>query len=205
MSLRSASILPLPLPREDPGVIGNARLTAAIGLVLFVVLAAEGVTILSIRGLIVPHAFIGFLMIPPVLLKLASTGYRFLRYYSGQPAYRRAGPPVLLLRLDAPIVVLTTVVVLLSGVALWMVGLNQTWVQLHKVSFVIWLFATALHVLGYLDRAPRLALDDIGRGTPVAGVFTRRALLTGSLLLGLTLAIGLTSSWVTPFHFGFDR
>lgn len=205
MSLSSASVRPVPGRREDSGVVGNARLTASTGIILFLLLAAEGVTILSIRRLLLPHAFLGFVLIPPVLLKLGSTGYRFVRYYSGRPAYRLAGPPLLLLRLDAPIVVITTVVVLTSGVALWVFGLDRTWVVLHKGSFVIWFFATAVHVLGYLERAPRLALDDLRPSSVIAGAFTRRALLIGSLLAGLAVAIALISTWVTPFQFGFDR
>src|SRR6266700_2655738 len=39
------------------------------------------------------HMFVGLLLIPPVALKLASTGYRFVRYYTASPAYRRKAPP----------------------------------------------------------------------------------------------------------------
>ena len=46
-------------------------------------------------GLVSAHMFIGMVLIPPVLLKLASTGYRFVRYYTGSQAYRAKGPPPL--------------------------------------------------------------------------------------------------------------
>ena len=49
--------------------------------------------------------FVGLLLIPPVVLKLASTGYRFVRYYAGARAYREKGPPPLPLRLLAPVLV----------------------------------------------------------------------------------------------------
>ncbi len=68
------------------GVEGNDRLTAASGGLLFLLLAAEGVTILFIRPLLSAHVFIGMLLIPPVALKLGSTGWRFLRYYTGDRA-----------------------------------------------------------------------------------------------------------------------
>ena len=55
-------------------------------------LAAEGVTILWVRELLTPHVFIGMVLVPPVLLKVARTGWRFARYYRGAPAYRRKGP-----------------------------------------------------------------------------------------------------------------
>src|SRR5436305_2688984 len=72
-----------------PGPDGNERLTAASGAVLFLLLAAEGVTILSIGQLLSPHLFIGMLLIPPVALKLASTGWRFARYYGARASTRR--------------------------------------------------------------------------------------------------------------------
>ena len=74
------------------GVAGNARLTGAIAAALLVLLAAEGATIPFIGPLLGPHIFIGLLLIPPVLLKLASTGYRFARYYTGSRRLRRKGP-----------------------------------------------------------------------------------------------------------------
>ena len=52
---------------------------------LLVLLAAEGVTLLRVRELLTPHVFIGMVLIPPVLLKVASTGWRFARYYRGTP------------------------------------------------------------------------------------------------------------------------
>ena len=72
------------------------------GIALLVLLAAEGITILRIHRLLPAHFFIGLLLIPPVVLKMTSTGYRFVRYYMGDPDYRRAGPPPPLLRLVAP-------------------------------------------------------------------------------------------------------
>ena len=66
---------------------GNTRLTATTAVVLLVLLAGEGVTILSIRPLLSAHIVIGLLLIPPVALKLASVGYRFVRYYTGDAAY----------------------------------------------------------------------------------------------------------------------
>jgi hypothetical protein len=134
-------------------VEGNERLTAVTGAVLVVLLAALGVTILSIGPLIWWHVLLGILLIPPVLLKLASTGWRFLRYYTGRPEYVRRGPPVPALRLLAPLVVASTLVVFATGVALLVVGPGGGVILLlHKASFVIWLFATGVHVLAHLGR-----------------------------------------------------
>jgi len=81
------------------GAEGNERLTALTGLVLLVLFAAEGVTILSVRGLLTLHFFLGMLLIGPVALKACSTIYRFVRYYAGgrrvsaQGASRSAAAP----------------------------------------------------------------------------------------------------------------
>lgn len=145
--------------RWGPG--GNERVTAAAAAALFVLLAAEGATLLSIRQLLSPHVFIGMLLIPPVALKLGSTGWRFVRYYRGAPAYREKGPPLLPLRLLAPVVVVSTVVLFATGVAMVAVGHgNGPFLLLHKASFVIWFAATAIHVLAYVPRLPRLAFAD---------------------------------------------
>jgi hypothetical protein len=71
---------------------GNALLTTMTAAVLTVLLAALGVTILDIGGLVTEHMLLGLALIPPVFLKLASTGYRFVRYYSGSGAYTAKGP-----------------------------------------------------------------------------------------------------------------
>ena len=92
------------------------------------------------------------LLIGPLALKLASTGYRFVRYYTANPRYLRKGPPPLPLRLIAPVVVLSTLVVFASGVALLFAGpgSRDTLLPIHKVSFFVWVAFTALHVLAHL-------------------------------------------------------
>ena len=150
---------PEALDEASEGVEANARLTASIAVVLLVLLAAEGITVLRVRTLLTPHVFLGMLLIPLILLKIGSTGYRFFRYYAGSPAYRRRGPPPAILRLLGPFVVLLTIVLFASGVALSFVGpgLRQYLLLLHKVSFVLWFGAMAVHVLGHFRDTVRLA------------------------------------------------
>ena len=125
--------------QTSPGVAGNARLTGGVAAALLVLLAAEGATIPFIGQLLGPHVFIGMLLIPPVLLKLGSTGYRFARYYSGNPAYVRNGPPNIALRVLAPGVVFTTLALFVTGVALLVAGPpSDTLKFAHKLSFIAW-------------------------------------------------------------------
>lgn len=139
------------------GPDGNERLTVMTGALLFVLLAALGVTILRIGQLIWLHLFLGLLLIGPVALKLASTGYRFMRYYSGQPGYRRKGPPPPFLRLMGPVIVALTLTVFASGVALLLLGPSSrgSLLLIHKASFIAWLAVTALHVLGHIPELER--------------------------------------------------
>ena len=176
---------------DEQGVEGNSRLTAGAGALLFVLLAAEGVTILSVRGLLNAHVFIGMLLIPPVLVKTASTGWRFFRYYTGSAAYVRKGPPPRLLRLLGPAVVVLTVAVLASGVALILVPASsqRLLLQVHKASFVLWFAVTAVHVLGHLLETARLAPADWVRRSrrQVSGAGTRQWLLVASVVTGAIL------------------
>lgn len=181
------------------GVAGNARITGASAATLLFLLAAEGATIPFIGQLIGPHIFIGMLLIPPVLLKLASTGYRFARYYAGSPPYRRKGPPSLPMRLLAPGVVLTTAALFATGVALAVVGpeSDSPLVFLHKASFILWFGLMTIHVLGHLLEVPRLALPDWrragGREAALAGAGLRIVLVSGALVAGLALALATVS------------
>jgi len=193
-------------PRRRDGVAGNARLTGGAAVLLLALLALEGMTIPLIGALRGPHIFIGMLLIPPVLLKLGSTGYRFLRYYGGSPAYVRNGPPALPLRLLAPLVVLSSVALFATGVLALVAGPpSSTLIFLHKASFVVWFGAMTAHVLGHVLKVPSLALPDWrrhgGREARLAGAGMRIALLGGSVAAGLVLAmatVSLAGPWLSP-------
>ena len=60
------------------------------------------------------------------LLKTAATGWRMVRYYAGNEPYQKAGPPPTLMRLLGPLVVLSTLGLLASGVVLVLIGLPFT-------------------------------------------------------------------------------
>jgi hypothetical protein len=177
------------------GTTGNERLTAVTGGVLLLPLAVIGVTLLQLRQLLSVHLFVGMLLIGPVALKLGSTGYRFVRYYTGNPAYRREGPPATPLRLIAPLVVLSTVVVLVTGVALLFAGPSSkdTLLPIHKVSFIVWAVFTGLHVVAYLSRIPRAFRADYGRTAELSGDVTGRTgrilSLAGAIAAGVVLAV----------------
>jgi hypothetical protein len=172
---------------EMGGNEGNARLTATSAVVLLVLLAAEGATIPIIRQALTWHVLIGLALVPPVLLKLGSVGWRFLRYYRRHPDYVAQGPPHPLLRfLVGPVVVVTTIALFASGIELAVAHPHGGIVLgLHKVSFVIWFGAMSLHVLAHAGTLWRQAQRGIRRALP--GAALRQGLLAASLLAGLAI------------------
>ncbi len=178
------------------GTAGNERLTGMTGALLVVVLAAVGVTIVWIGQLLWLHLFLGLLVIGPLALKLLSTGYRFARYYTHSVPYRRRGPPHPLLRVLAALVVLTTLAVLATGVALLLLGPSSRdpLVLVHKVSFIAWAVFVGLHILGHVRELARLPAPT----RTVAGGGGRWISLTGAVVAGAVLAISLIpqfSAW----------
>lgn len=177
------------------GTDGNEMLTGATAAVLTVLLVVEGITIIALGRLLRVHMFVGLLLFGPVLLKLASTGYRFARYYAGARRYREKGPPPLLLRLLAPVLVATTVAVFATGVALLLVGHRSGPVLLaHKVAFIVWGACFAAHFLWHLPRAWSALTGGrriSGRGLRGAAVLTA---IAGGLGLALA-ALSLIGAW----------
>ena len=199
MPTTSSQLTTVPSARSDwsaaaraGGREGNDRLTASVGLVLLVLLGVEAWTTLSLRTYLPLHMFLGLLLLPPVALKLASTGWRAARYYAGIEPYRSAGPPKPLLRLLAPLLVASTVTLFASGVALVFVGHGGgTLLSVHSVSFAVWGVLVIVHILAYLARAVRRGAADWRRHAEriVPGARTRRALLVGALLAGVIVAL----------------
>lgn len=180
--------------RSLGGAAGNEILTSAIAALLTILLLAEGVTLLRLGPLLVPHMFIGLMLIPLIGLKLASTGYRFMRYYTHAPAYREKGPPLLPLRLLAPLLVAATFGVFATGIVLLVDGHKaDTVLFLHQASFVVWAAAFGIHFLAYLPRVLRSLRDDwSARRRRVVGGAGLRVTLVGSALgSGLVLALAL--------------
>jgi hypothetical protein len=171
------------------GSEGNERLTGATAAVLLVVLALEGLTLLGVRQYLRPHIFLGLLLIPLVLLKLASTGWRMTRYYRRSAEYVRRGPPAVLIRMIvAPVLVLSTISMLAAGIAAAALDSRGLWLTLHKLSFFVWLGAMSLHVLTRGLKVPRLVAADWWRRERTSGRRVRQLLLTGALAAGLVLA-----------------
>lgn len=190
--------------RRPEGVESNARLTGSLAALLLVLLAAEGATILRIHPLRTIHVFLGMLLVPVVLLKVGSTFWRFARYYSGAPAYRRKGPPHAVMRLLGPVVVVLTLVLFASGILLIFVSghLARELLAVHKISFVLWFAVMTVHVLGHLTDTARLAPLDWMRRTrnEIAGAGARIWAISVSLVAGVVLGVATWGHGVPLGH-----
>jgi hypothetical protein len=186
------------------GVEGNSRLTSTTGLLLLLMLAVEGVTVLRVRQLITLHLYLGLMLLGPVALKTVATVYRFARYYSGSAPYVRKGPPHVVLRVLGPIVIVTSLTLLGSGVVLILQSGDRggLWLTVHKVSFFAWFAAMTIHVLGHLRESLHLSYEELRAAS--RGRVTRLAIVTLSLALGVALAAALYPS-ATAWTSGHDR
>ena len=210
------------------GPAGNARLTAWTGVVLLVLFLVELVTLLDLGGMIDWHIVVGTLLVPPALLKTGTTGWRIIRYYVRHEPYRSAGPPPMMLRLLGPLVVLFTLAVLGSGLALVALGPDASRapfgtllghplsaLTVHQATFVVWAVVTGVHTLARLLPAAQIVMARNARAGRVPGRVPRAGLIGVTLVAaGVTAAvvIGLSGAWTsgaalhhgTRHHIGSD-
>jgi hypothetical protein len=192
------------LPWLGGGTAGNEQLVATVGVLLIALFAVMGITIIGIavlhmHQLLDVHMFVGILLAGPVGLKLGATGYRFARYYSGDAAYRRKGPPKLSLRLLAPVLVLATFSLFLSGFVLMLEGASRSpqVMLIHKASFLVWITVAGLHVLAHLPRVGKSLRAVRSRHlTAAPGALGRWLAVSSAVAVGLALAIALSARFV---------
>ena len=151
------------------------------------------------------HTVVGVLLAGPLLVKMGSTGWRFLRYYTRAPAYVRRGPPPLTLRVLSPVLLITTLVIVSSGIGLVVTGLLQPFLLIHVFSALVWLPLIAAHSLAHLQQVPRSIASDwssklgprfhVGRGL-------RLGVNLGALLLGVIAAVLLFPATTQLFAWG---
>jgi hypothetical protein len=102
------------------------------------------------------------------------------------------------MRLLAPLLVVSTLTVLGTGVALLALGPEHhrdLVLGLHKLSFLVWFAVMSVHVLVYAPRLPRAVI--------AGNAWCRVGLVTGSLAAGAVLAAGaysLAGPWLHRRH-----
>jgi hypothetical protein len=182
--------------KNSSSAAGNARLTALTGITLLVLFMAEIVTvILGVSRVLTAHVAIGLALTPVVLLKIGSTGWRFVKYYRGDRAYVRRGAPPTYLRILSPVLIAATVILLASGMLAfagphWLHGAALT---THKTIFYPWLLIFIVHTAAHFAEAMRLAVTDLlaRSRARLVEIRTRRYMLAAVLTAGAVLAVVL--------------
>jgi hypothetical protein len=178
--------------RQDPD--GNERLTATVGLVLVVLTVVElGTLLFGLGQFLSLHVFVGFVLIPLLLLKISSTGWRFSRYYTRSEPYRLKGAPQIVMRMLAPLLLAATVVLFASGVAMGILHGDALAVarNLHGPASVIWLVLVGVHVLVYFKRALVSSKEDLEPTSraEVRGARARTYVIAAAIVAGVVLGL----------------
>lgn len=173
---------------------GNERLTSSVGLILIVLSLAEILTLLvGLQETLHLHVILGLMLIPPVALKLGSTGWRFARYYTRNAAYREKGAPQLLMRALAPLFVAATVALFGSGVAMGIVHGNALSIarRIHGPASVVWMLLLGAHVLVYTRRAFHAVAADVRARTrrAVTGARWRTIIVLAAIACGVVAGL----------------
>ncbi len=190
--------------RFPGGTTGNRNLTAFLGALLLAGILGELATlVLGLQRTLPAHILLGVGLIPIVALKLGSTGWRMIRYYTNDPAYRRQGPPRPFLRGIAPLVAGSTVALFGSGVGLIIAGPDSHLFRaVHSASFVLFLLVVGAHTLAHLPKLRRFAFADWMRGR-AQGHALRRGVVAFAVVSGGAFAIAAlqrVSPWTVVIH-----
>ncbi|MCY0876945.1 MAG: hypothetical protein OWT28_11850 [Firmicutes bacterium] len=204
--------------REGTTVLRNERLTALAGVILLILILAQFVITANLHAFIPIHILLGMLLAGPMIVKLFSIGYKFIRYYSGHPEFVRKGPPNIWMRLLGPLLAADTILVFASGFGLALTGPTSHGIFFlaHAASTAAFIPLVAVHVYAHIRKATRLVASDFGgrsrdrvggRGGRLR--FTLLGLILG--VVGAVLMLPVASRWAnwqispalpTPFALG---
>ncbi len=175
--------------------MGNLILTSHAGLIILfglVLLYLSGLAFTPLRPV---HFALGFALMPLLVVKLASTGWRALSYYARRGGYREAGPPWLLPRLIAVPLTGGAALATASGVVLWSQGTDRgVWAAVHTDSVIALGILTLVHGAVYLRKAFRAS----GRSLAATAVNRPERVIVWALLAALVagaVATGLEPPW----------
>jgi Oxidoreductase molybdopterin binding domain len=215
----------------------NTRLTRSLGALLFWLVLAQFFSAVLFFGVCVNwpmpewlpygftravHFFVGFLLVPLVLLKLAATSWKAVGYYLGRAAYRREGPPRWYNRALSPAMGLLFLCVLWSGVAMWgsyeyLFPLPYLYHDYRVVQWHLWssiflaalvLFHIAAHFAETFRTRARKRLEEAAGGESPPLAAGRRALVWGTVAAGVGLAVSAAQwpwprlSWLSKYRDG---
>jgi hypothetical protein len=184
-----------PHPRRSVPAMGNLILTSHAGLVILFVLILLYVTGLAFTPLRPVHFGLGFALIPILLVKLGSTGWRAVNYYFDRDPYRAAGPPWLLPRIMALPLTACALAATVSGVVLWAMGTDRgTWATVHIYSVISLAAVVVVHLAIYTRKAFRASSESLAETKTTR----QERVIVWALLVALvagSAAVGLEPTW----------
>ncbi len=184
-----------PHPRRSVSVAGNLILTSHAGLVILFFLVLLYFTGLAFAPLRSVHFGLGFALIPILLVKLGSTGWRAVNYYFDRDPYRAAGPPWLLPRIMALPLTACAIAATISGVVLWAEGTDRgTWATVHIYSVISLAVVVVVHLAIYTRKAFRAST----RSLEQTKTTKQERVMVWALLVALVVgsaAVGLEPTW----------
>lgn len=184
-----------PHPRRSIPVAGNLILTSHAGLVILFFLILLYFTGLEFTPLRAMHFGLGFALIPILLVKLGSTGWRAVNYYFDRDPYGAAGPPWLLPRIMALPLTACALAATISGVVLWATGTDRgAWATIHIYSVISLAVVIVVHLAIYTRKAFRASSRSL-EGTKTT---RQERIMVWALLVALvagSAAVGLEPTW----------
>ncbi|MFD1676365.1 hypothetical protein [Alicyclobacillus fodiniaquatilis] len=183
-------------------VVRNERMTAIAGTILFILIVTQLIITANLHALLSVHIFVGVLLSGPIVIKMFSTGFKFVRYYTRNPIFVKSGTPNIWLRLLAPFLVLMTLLVFISGFSLAIIGPTHMglFFTIHAASVAIWLPLVAVHIYAHIRRATRVTFSDLRQHTSfrVKGRNGRLGINLAGLIMGAIAAmvmIPVSETW----------
>ncbi len=209
----------------------STRLTAQLGLILTVMLAAMFASgaffyLYTFNYNLPPwftpvrfvHFYVGLASIPFLLAKYGSTSIRFGGYYLRVPRYKAAGPPSLIPRTLSPLLAADFFVLYFSGLYMlfhYYYTTTNIWpleakpVQVHLWAAMVGAPLVTAHLAWHLVSAWRSVRARAAASAAVApfaetkgAKMTRRAALAGLGASGLAFALGFQNTGLRSRHFG---
>jgi hypothetical protein len=191
----------------EPGFRLARPIVVLCGVVSLLLLAVATATILSLDTLWRFHEAAGFALMPVVAVKLAPIAVRAGAYYGGAalarlrraPGPHGISPPVLIARLDAPLLVVSVAVLLVSGVVMWHTGDQRSaWSTVHNASAVVAGILVAVHLAFHARSTLAVGIHRLmAAGERPTGGAVPPAVVAASLMAGIVLAVATVpgASW----------
>ena len=194
----------------DQRIVNLSRGSALFGTALVILFLIEVLTVPIMSHAVAWHIAVGLIAVPLIVGKLTYSSMRFIGYYRGDERYLKAGVPWFPLRILAPFLVITTVLVIGSGVELDVAGptsFSATFLApAHFLLSVVWFLLMAFHVAAYANRAARSTIKDMSyrltKPRPTSSR-SRVAIFIATCAIGIVLATqfqGPIRRWEAAFN-----